>query len=587
MGSYLDNFEELYERYVQPNEEAFRENYSKGCLCGRIKYEDCLLDFVPVSDHEYLVMDRGTGQFCGTYTVGAVQSEPKENTVSSILIADEWDIRKVMPVIFSKKWNSIYFVLNRSAEKFASFFKLKDFIAEFPAAVKFFADTEEMRQYFLTDHDAYLPRKIVGAQPEKYEEIFEEIHEIRVKSGVPSQNVLLSICIPTYNRGRFALNAVKTALTSQFDAEIEIVVCDNGSTINTEGYQEIKEIEDSRVQYYEFHQNGGFCCSVVNSLRKAKGKFAFILSDEDLIIPENLETALEWLNSHSDIGACLFSGNGIFIGNGLSSDDGFRPMAFPSEKIFEPGVDALIGACYMCDLSGCCWNMDYIKELNVLQRITENENNAYVAIYPQCSLSLFLSFQFKIIYSNIVLWSVGKESAQSNYRFTNKITDFLLPENRSLQMLGIVGLVKDEVSEPDLLKIVEDRLREYFDNLSILYKVTGFASPFLKMYNWVDVCVMNYKNCLHLFKELEAEGIIQDLPAFIAKLDKATFNWLVCKRQQRLRTPEENLLPALQAQVAKYYRDKGTSFEDIDFGEIEKELDGWVKDFLDRQNHTV
>lgn len=581
MGSYLDNFEELYERYVQPNEEAFRENYSKGCLCGRIKYEDCLLDFVPVSDHEYLVMDRETGQFCGTYTVGGIQSEPKENTVSSILIADEWDIRKVMPVIFSKKWNSIYFVLNQSAAKFASFFKLKDFIAEFPAAVKFFADTEEMRQYFLTDHDAYLPRKIVGVQPEKYEEIFEEIHEIRVKSGVPSQNVLLSICIPTYNRGRFALNAVKTALTSQFDAEIEIVVCDNGSTADAEGYREIEEYQDSRLRYYRSPQNGGFRYNIMNCLHKANGRFALFTSDEDAIIPENLGIALEWLNNHiSDVGVCVFSG---------ITSDGRKFEDFKRET-FEPGAEAIIRAYRTNYVTGNCLNLDRIKELDLFQREETLLENCYNIIYPHCTLSALLGLRFKIVNSDIILWRWGEDCAYTqthDWSKTGKLSNYTLPENRSLQMFDAIKLVMSEVSEQELLKIVEERIYSYFDLLSALYRYPEFAPQFLETYSWVDVCVMNYKNCLHLFKELEAEGIIQDLPAFIAKLDKATFNWLVCKRQQRLRTPEENLLPALQAQVAKYYRDKGTSFEDIDFGEIEKELDGWVKDFLDRQNHTV
>lgn len=572
MRNHLGNFDGLYEQYIKPNEESFRENYLKSCLFDKIKYENCMLDFVPISHDEYLVIDKEVGQFRGTYTVGCLQSEPAENTVSSILIADEWDIRKVMPVIFSKNWNSIYFVLNQSAAKFASFFKLRDFLNQLPSTVRFFMDTEEMRQYFLTDHNAYLPRKIVGTQSEKYGEIFKEIHDIRIKSGVPSNNVFLSICIPSYNRGKLALQAVEAVLASQYDAEIEVVVCDNGSIADIEGYQEIEKNKDSRIRYYRFPENGGYRYNIMNCLHKAKGKFALFTSDEDIIISENLEIALEWLSNHlSDTGTCIFS----------SIMDDAHQWTTLKEETFEPGVDAVIRAYHTNYITGTCLNLDRIKELDLFQREETLLENYYNIIYTHCTLSVFLGLRFKIVNSDIVLWRYGEVCAQSHdWGETGKIVNFSLPENRSLLMFDAIKLIKSEVSERELLEIVENRLNTHYVMLSNLYTLPKVSSSFLKMYRWVDICVSHYKKCLRFFEELEAEGIILDLPAFIAKLDKMTFYWLVCKRQQRLCTPEENLLSSLQAQVAKYYYDKGTPFEEIDFEGIEKRLNSLVKEFL-------
>lgn len=578
MESYLNNFDELYKQYVQPNEESFRKNYSESYLCNKIKYEDCMLDFVPVSDHEYLVMDKEIRQIRGTFSVGDVQSRPTENTVSSVLIADEWDIRKVMSVIFLKNWNYIYFVLNQSAAKFASFFKLKNLLSILPSNVKFFVDTEEMRQYFLTDHDAYLPRKIFGVQLEKYEEIFEEIHDARIKRGVPSQNVLLSICIPSFNRGKFALRAVKTALTSKYDAEIEIVVCDNGSTADVEGYQEIEKTKDSRLRYYRSPQNGGYRYNIMNCLHKAKGKFALFSSDEDTIIPENLGIALEWLNDHPlDVGACIFNG----IIGGVNGDT--EEWATYKKEIFEPGVDATIRAYHMNYITGSCLNLDRIKELDLFQREENLLGNYYYNTYTHCALGVQLGLRFKIVNSSILLWRYEENRAQNHdWGEHEGVPSFVLPENRSLQMLDAVKLVKDVFSEQELLDIVENRLNAYYDLVSKLYTYPKYASTLIKMYSWTDICILQYRNCLRLFEELEIEGIIKDLPVFIAKMDKTTFNWLICKRQQRLCSPEKNLLPALQAQVAKYYHDKGIPFEQIDFDGIKKELNSWVKEFLDR-----
>ena len=55
--------------------------------------------------------------------------------------------------------------------------------------------------------------------------------------------MLLSICVPTYNRGKSALELATqlASLQEKYLGTIEVVVSNNGSTKGTEEYAKIKE----------------------------------------------------------------------------------------------------------------------------------------------------------------------------------------------------------------------------------------------------------------------------------------------------------------------------------------------------------
>ena len=57
---------------------------------------------------------------------------------------------------------------------------------------------------------------------------------------------LISVIIPTYNRGRLILNSV-TSVLNQTYKNIELIVVDDCSTDNTE--EILKSINDSRIKY--------------------------------------------------------------------------------------------------------------------------------------------------------------------------------------------------------------------------------------------------------------------------------------------------------------------------------------------------
>ncbi len=82
---------------------------------------------------------------------------------------------------------------------------------------------------------------------------------------------------------------MKRILQCPYDMEVEVVVSNNGSTKDTEGYQEISEMDDARIKYHEFSENQGYATNVIKVLEMAGGDYAVIASDEDFIILEHLQ----------------------------------------------------------------------------------------------------------------------------------------------------------------------------------------------------------------------------------------------------------------------------------------------------------
>jgi glycosyltransferase involved in cell wall biosynthesis len=96
---------------------------------------------------------------------------------------------------------------------------------------------------------------------------------------------LLSICVPTFNR-RVLLERNINFHLEGFGAlgiEFEIVVADDCSTDGTAEY--LAAIADPRVRAFTRARNSGFLDNYAYVMRRARGKYAVFLGDDDLLIP--------------------------------------------------------------------------------------------------------------------------------------------------------------------------------------------------------------------------------------------------------------------------------------------------------------
>lgn len=106
---------------------------------------------------------------------------------------------------------------------------------------------------------------------------------------MPHSEILLSICIPTYNR-RFLLERNVTfhlERLRRLAVAFEIVVVDDCSTDDTADY--VRSIADQpEVRAYRRVANSGFVSNHAFAMRRARGRYALFIGDDDLTIPEKV-----------------------------------------------------------------------------------------------------------------------------------------------------------------------------------------------------------------------------------------------------------------------------------------------------------
>ena len=100
---------------------------------------------------------------------------------------------------------------------------------------------------------------------------------------------LVSVIIPTYNRGRLILDSINSVLNQTYK-NIELIVVDDCSTDNTE--EILKSINDSRIKYVKLEKNSGACIARNKGIELSTGEFIAFNDSDDLWITTKLEKQL-------------------------------------------------------------------------------------------------------------------------------------------------------------------------------------------------------------------------------------------------------------------------------------------------------
>ncbi|MCS6774726.1 MAG: glycosyltransferase, partial [Thermoflexales bacterium] len=105
---------------------------------------------------------------------------------------------------------------------------------------------------------------------------------------------LLTIAIPTYNRAKHIdrqLSWAVNAISDRWD-QVELIVSDNGSPDATpEVCQRWVQQTNGRLRAYRQPQNVGLPRNAIFCIQQARGKFIWLVSDDD----EICEDTLDWL----------------------------------------------------------------------------------------------------------------------------------------------------------------------------------------------------------------------------------------------------------------------------------------------------
>lgn len=112
----------------------------------------------------------------------------------------------------------------------------------------------------------------------------------------------LSICIPTFNRASHLRNCLNSIPASAFGTrdDFEVCVSDNGSTDMT---RQVVEEAQRRipVRYSRNERNLGIPLNFLEVVKMARGNFAWLLGDDDLLVPGALQKMIELIDRHPKV----------------------------------------------------------------------------------------------------------------------------------------------------------------------------------------------------------------------------------------------------------------------------------------------
>ncbi len=106
---------------------------------------------------------------------------------------------------------------------------------------------------------------------------------------------LLTIAIPTYNRGETLAFCLRGLLPQIAGKSIELLVSDNASTDNTQSIMEVFCQEHPEITYIRNPENIGPDRNFLNCYNYAHGEYVLLLGDDDLLLPDALDEILSAL----------------------------------------------------------------------------------------------------------------------------------------------------------------------------------------------------------------------------------------------------------------------------------------------------
>ena len=120
--------------------------------------------------------------------------------------------------------------------------------------------------------------------------------------------MLLSICIPTFNRKSSLKNCLNSILISdKFSKNFNYEVCVSDNCSQEDVTETILEFKNKlNIVFNKNSENLGFARNAIKCISMAKGKFAWMIGDDDLILPNALNKIKSLILNNSNVDFFFF-----------------------------------------------------------------------------------------------------------------------------------------------------------------------------------------------------------------------------------------------------------------------------------------
>ncbi|MEG1596521.1 MAG: glycosyltransferase [Lachnospiraceae bacterium] len=495
--------------FLQPNYQQLKANYqenSRGIT--EIAYDDLPLVFIPVSDELFFIFDLVQGKFLGKIDLTRDQNQEKIKKFHSVLVADCWDYREIAAMIGKEEPVQIY-VVPSDVGRYAAFLQLPEFREKFLSNYTMFSTLDHMEAYFREHREVYLPKKIISADYDFYHTTLQSIHNERIATPSKREHIFLSICIPSYGREMEALRAVNQLRTLFYDSEIEIIVSNNAMVGDQKGYETIAQMKDSRIVYHAFKDYVTYGTNLMKVLELAKGKYAVIQSDQDIMLTENLESYLDDLIKEPSIGT------GISRGIGEN---------FPKEQlkgVQNNDLSNIVNALNRTYLTGIWYKLSQLHRLNAWDLFKKTENtNTLSFMYPHILLMLLELKEGAFSIGSTDLWVNASDSLEENmYKFQEENSKVQVRTKQCEDSMDMVDAIFN-LNNLEFSALLESRIENvYYLMKTTFSKYQEFLSK--KGVEWREVCEQVYHWSLGMI-----ENYRKKIPAdFVADINENLRNY--------------------------------------------------------------
>lgn len=288
-------------------------------------------------------------------------------------------------------------------------------------------------------------------------------------------NILLSVCIPTYNRSGYLRRALESIAVQLADNEdllnkVEVVVSDNCSTDDTAEAAKSFESKIKNLTYTKNATNVGFDMNSYNVVSKASGKYCWYLGDDDMIANGGIELMCKTIeNDEYD-----------FIGVNTKPEEDNKD--YLNKKDLDIKTNIIVDEFNDYYFKGYCQGGVSALAFNRQAWLNESNVNDFLQhwLYYETVLKILVSTKKKLVFIDEKVVLTGQdcrwaENGTELFTFTNS--------NILLEKMIIFGFDKTRIEaelQKNTQKILIILLRAKSNNLKCNFKNLAYVRKNLK-----------------------------------------------------------------------------------------------------------